>query len=295
MGIDKAFKDSFRLFKDNLVFILPHFLEYVIDFAMFVAFAIFAVLIIGMGILRAAFSSVQSPEALLSHLGASGFFIVFLVILATLVLISATVFISASARTAIIGMAKEGLESEKTSLSTGWENIKKHGLKVFGFMILMGLLLIPLIFLGFFPAIIISLLNGSGFLRAASLFLSILLTFLLIAIAYISIMFAPQCIVLESTGIIEGVKKSYSFVKNNVFLVFEYLIIAVVVSIFVFGATSLVFFPLNFVARGNAVLRLAVNFFENLLSLLIGLVLAPYFEIVKTHMVAEWKPNESVD
>ncbi|MFQ5975258.1 MAG: hypothetical protein ACE5J5_02950 [Candidatus Hydrothermarchaeales archaeon] len=295
MGIEKAFKDSFHLFKDNLKFILPHFFEYVLDFALFIAFVIFAVLLIGVSLLRASFSSFQNPEALASHLGASGFFIVSLLILATLVLILATVIFSASSRTAIIGMAKEGLKLKKTSLSTGWINVKEHGLMVFGFIILLGIILIPLVFLGFFPAIIVSFFNGSGFLRMASLFFSVLLSFLFVAIVYILIMFTPQCIVLESLGIIDGVKRSYAFVKNNVLLVLEYLVIAVVISIFVIVATSIGFLPLKFITRGSTLGGLVVKIFENLISLLAGLILTPYFEIVKTHMVFEWKSNEIVD
>ncbi len=294
MGIDNAFRDSFHLFKDNIIFIIPHFLEYIIDFGMFIGFGVFAVLLVGLSLFRLIISSNYNPEALASHLGASGFFIVSLLIMSVLFMILITIFLSAFARTAIIGMTKEGLESKKTSLRTGWESIKRDGFTVFGFILFLGILLIPIVFLGFFPAILMSLLNAGGFLRAASLFLSFFITLLLIAVVYTLLMFTPQCIVLESKGIFSGVKRSYDFVRNNIFLVLEYLIIVVFVSFFVFVVTFVLFFPLNYVSKGNAVIRLGVDFFENFFSLLIGLILAPYFEMVKTHMVKEWQSAVTV-
>ncbi len=294
MGIVKSFKDSFHLFKDNPTFILPHLMEYILDIAILAAFGVFAMILIGVGIFRVILSFNQDPETILSHLGASGFLIVLILIFSFFILISITTLLRASSRAAIIGMAEEGLASKKTSLNMGWLNVKKHSLKVFGFIILLWIIIIPLIFLGFIPPILISLLIGNEFLMLASMFLSMLLMFLFLAVVYTMIMFTPQFIVLDSEGILDSVKRSYGFVKNNVLLVLGYIIIAIVISVFVYIATSILFFPLHLIARNVALLRISAKIFENIFSILIGLILAPYLEIVKTHMVVEWKNNETL-
>ncbi len=291
MGIVKSFKDSFHLFKDNPLFILPHLIEYILDIAILAVFGIFAMILIGVGIFRVILSSNQDPETLLSHLGASGFLIVFILIFSFFILILVTTLLRASSRAAIIGIAEEGLASKKTSLNTGWLNVKKHSLKVVGFIILLWIIIIPLIFLAFIPVILISLFIGNKFLMLASVFLSMLLTFLFLAVVYTLIMFTPQFIVLDSEGILDGVKRSYGFVKNNVLSVLGYIIIAIVISVFVYIATSILFFPLHLIARNVVLLRISAKIFENLFSILIGLILVPYLEIVKTHMVVEWKNN----
>ncbi len=293
MEIVKSFKDSFHLFKDNPKFILPHLIEYILDITIVVAFGIFTMLLIGVGILRVILSSNQNPAAFLSHFGASGFLIVLTLIFFFFILILVTTLFSASSRAAIIGMAEEGLTSKKTSLDTGWLNVKKHSLNVVGFIILLWIIIISLIFLGFIPAILISILAGNEFLMLVSVFLSMLLTFLFLAVVYITIMFTPQFIVLDSEGILGGVKRSYGFVKNNVILVLSYIILATVISISIYITTSILFFPLNLIAKNVALLRVSAKIFESLFSILIGLIVAPYLEIVKTHMVVEWKNNKT--
>ncbi|MFQ6135595.1 MAG: hypothetical protein ACE5PM_00240 [Candidatus Hydrothermarchaeales archaeon] len=289
MDVVRSFKDSFHIYKDNLIFLLPHLVKYVIDIGLLLVFGFLALLVIGLGISRIAFASLYDPKALISHLGASGFFVIFILLLGFLLLVLVTTFLNASARVAIIGMAEEGIDMRKTDLMRGWSSVKKHALKVFGFMILLFFLLIIAILPGFLPLILVAIAGASRFLMIASVILGLLSAMILFLLIFVVTLFTPQCIVLEDTGIYGGIKGSYAFVRKNILEVLVYGVVVMIILIVVGIVTVGIFVPLNFIVGGSVMGKFIVESSRNLFSLLVGLILAPYFEIVKTHMVVSWR------
>jgi len=97
-------------------------------------------------------------------------------------------------------------------------------------------------------------------------------------------MFTSQFIVMKNLGIIESMKRSYGFVKSNLADVVIYgtvvFVVSILFAILTGGLSVLVEFTVPSGMSGAF-----VRVFLNLFSILAGLVLAPYFEIVKTKLV----------
>jgi hypothetical protein len=279
MGMGDIIRDSFKLYKKNLICILPHLIEYILDFSLFVAFVIIALATLGLSI--SAF--VEDLDMLMTDLVTSAFFIVAMFIFGFLVMILLLIFFNACARAAIIGMAKEGIEKEKTSLSTGWVSVKKSGLDIFIYLIFLCLIFISLLFVGFLPLILGAIGGAEGSMIFALVFLSIFLTVALFIVVYVILLFVPQQIVLKEAGVIASFKESYRYVRKNIFDVIIYGVVVIGVSIFIGAITLGISLPFHFIHSDMG--NIFVQLFQNLLSFVIGLIVAPYFEIVKTYMV----------
>jgi glycerol-3-phosphate acyltransferase PlsY len=77
------------------------------------------------------------------------------------------------------------------------------------------------------------------------------------------------------------------FVRSNFGTVAAYGGIVFVLTLAVGVFMSVTFFIINEATRYNPFLNLAAKIFQNILAFTVGIIISPYFEIVKTYMVIE--------
>lgn len=258
-------------YKSNPVFILPRVLELLADLVV-LFFA--GIIILGLFLGSFSYEVFLKPQLPFHALALS---IAALSVAALLMML-----VNASGRAALIAMAVEAGEKGKTTLGVGWMGVKRHAPGVFLYFIFLiaslGLL------------VMLPILGG----LITEAFLLLLFPFALLAflLLYVFTLFTPQEIILRGGGVREALRASAVFVRNNYLVVLGYggVVLALTLGIGLF--TSLIFFIINEVTRYNAFLNLAARIFHNLLSLAIGIVISPYFEIVKTYMVL-WGEEEA--
>lgn len=253
----------------NLKFILPHAVEYLLDMLAF--FLIVAIVLIAIGFSLPSLA-IEDLELLYNQVP---FFAVAFIIFGFLVFILLLIFFNSAARAAIIGMAGESFQDRQVALSKGLESAKKHGFEIFLFQTLLGAAYISLILIAILP---MKSLAAGSFLMATAGLLIFLVCILLFFLLYLCTIFVPQEIVFRERGLIEGFEDSFLFVRENFKAVIAYGAVAsaVIVSI---GILSI---GIGFLG-GEGILA---KILQNLFALIAGLVISPYFEIVKTYMVA---------
>jgi hypothetical protein len=278
MDVGRILSDSLSLYKKNLKFILPHLVEYLLDIAMLLAFL--AVVIVAIGV------SIGSIAA--GNLGSllyepSPFYILTFLIFGIVIMVLISIFFNACARGAIIGMAKEGYSQDRATLETGWESAKGFGPEIFVYLmflilalgLLVSLGLLPMLFGHLMMALLLIFFFGFGFL-----------------ILYLLTLFAPQEIVIEGKGVIKGIIGSIWFVRANIVGVLIYVAVAIGITMFT-GFLSFIFsLPALFFAKYGGVAYIFARVIQNLITGIIGLIVAPYLEIVKTLMVMEGSRSE---
>lgn len=282
MEMGQIFRKALLAYRNNPKFVLPHLFEYLLDFAaifIFLLAAVVAIIIsmpeLGKNFWQLIYYKNAFPSAPFSLMAS----LIFGVLLLALLML----FFNACARAAIIGMAKESFAKEKTSLSTGAVSMRKFGLDILGFNFIIILIAIALLAAIFLPVVLLAFFRASG-LTAIALLLP-LFFFASLAVIYVAILFAPQQIVVKELGVLAGMKESYGFVRRNLGAVLIYVAVAIAVIIFMVVLSFLVSLLLSFTK--NEFLRIAFWVFENLFSLALGLIIAPYFEIAKTFMIME--------
>jgi hypothetical protein len=291
MDVGAILSKSFTLYKRNLNLILPHLIVLVIDVLLFVAFALFTglILLLIMGSL-----TITGLMSLLE--GPTPFLFIGYLIFGLIVIFTFTVLLTTFARAAVIGMVIEAKEKGKTSLKTGLESAKKHGFRIFGYVIAIyvvpGLVMI-LVGLVMMAVAIFLLPSSAEMSMAAELIIAALFLFiaLLFIIAYVIIyviaMFTPQKIVIENLGVIDGIKASYGFVRRNITEVVIYIGFAFAVMV----VTSLIsmFFsiPRIFFTQEYQFMFMFLLILENLVTLILSYLITPFLEAVKTLMVLE--------
>ncbi|MBI5253505.1 MAG: hypothetical protein HY930_03795 [Euryarchaeota archaeon] len=255
-------------YRKNLKFVLPHAIEYLLDAAVFFI-AVAALFVIGFLLPSLA---VEDLEALYTQVS---FFAIAFIIFSLLVFILLLIFFNSAARAVIIGMAGESFHDRRAALSKGLESAKKHGLEIFLFQILLGATYVALVLAALLSVKFLA--KGNFFLAAAGL-LIFLICFSIFFLFYILTLFVPQEVVLRERGLIEGFRGSFLFVRKHFKAVISYGAAASVVIV----SVGVLFMGIGFLGAG----KLFAKILQNLFALIVGLVVAPYFEIVKTYMVA---------
>ncbi len=256
-------------YRKNLKFILPHAIEYLLDAAVFFIIAAAVLLVIGLSLPSLA---VEDLEALYTQVS---FFAIAFIIFSLLVFILFLIFFNSAARAAIVGMAGDSFHDRPANLSKGLESARKYWLEIFLFQILLGAAYTALVLAALLP---MGFLAAGNFLVVAAGLLIFLFCFSIFFLVYAFTLFVPQEIVLRERGLIEGFRGSFLFVRKHFKAVVAYGAAASVVVV----SIGVLFALIGFLGAG----KLFAKILQNLLGLIVGLVIAPYFEIVKTYMVA---------
>lgn len=291
MDVGAILSKSFNLYRRNLVLVIPQLTATAISFLLFIAFALITALIL-LSILGSL--SVLSIMSVLQ--GPAPFLLITYLIFGALALLLAGMVLGALARAAVIGMVVEAEKAGKTTIGTGIESAKKHGLKIFGYTIAISLVPgIVMMFVGFIlvfiSVFVISAVDMSG--STDLLFLAFFLFFFLFfiisyAIIYALALFSPQKIVVEGHGIIDGIKASFGFVKKYPTEVVIYIGVAFAVMVMTSLVSMAFIIPrVVFEMMDSRFIVMFLQIFEFFFSIAVGLIVAPYLEAVKTLMVME--------
>jgi hypothetical protein len=288
MDVGAILSRSLNLYRRNLIIILPHVVEYALDFLLIIVFFIIGVIVLFMVL------GSLTPTSIMSLMtGPEPFILIVLAIFAIFVLFTFAMVLNAFAKAAVIGMVIEAEREGKTSLSTGIESAKRHGLSIFGYTLAISF--IPAIAIGAVVTIVIVLAilagemvgGGMEFVAIAfSVFFGIL-GLLAYIVIYVMALFAPQKIVVEKLGVIDGIRASFAFVKKYP----TEAVIYVGVAVAVVAATSIV--SMIFAIPGiifeyiNELIAVFFTILENIVSIALGLIVAPYLKTVKTLMILE--------
>ncbi|MFQ5800755.1 MAG: hypothetical protein ACE5HH_03420 [Candidatus Hydrothermarchaeales archaeon] len=284
VSVEGALGDSLSLYKRNPIFIIPHLVESILTFAVLLSVAVTIILAIGVHVADVALSD---PQLLVSQIEGAGLGLLAVIILTILFGVFLISLIKAGALAGVVGMAQRGFKGEKVSWSVAIENAKKHALNIFLFWIVAGLILVFLFVGIFIPAFFAAVIGLSESLAVALAFLALFVALILALAFYVSIMFTPQYIVVGSTGIVGSMKESVDFVRRNIGAVLIYIVVVVVFSFFFFSFFGILSLVSDLFSRSSRFLGASLEIFLNLLSIVVSLVVAPYFEMVKTKMITE--------
>jgi hypothetical protein len=288
MDVGAILSRSLNLYRRNPNLILPHLIEYMLDLLLIFIFAIFGaiilLLIVGSLTVGSVMSLLQGPTPIL---------LISLVILAIVTFFFVALLLNAFARAAVIGMVVEANKDGKTSLGTGIESAKRHGLTIFGYTVAISVIPVVLIgaivFTGVMAAVFLGEMggHGTGLLSIAFIIFLVLSVLLAYVIIYVLALFSPQKIVIEGCGVIDGIKASFGFVRKYPTEVVIYIGVAAAVIV----ATSLasMIFAIPSIVFENIDHFIAVFFtiIDNIVSIALGLLVAPYLKAVKTLLVLE--------
>lgn len=282
VSIEKAFRGAFYLcIKDFRIF-LPIIAKTVLNFFIII-FALMSILLT-LGINEASLSFESEQEFLLflsklrqSLTPASIFFMIFGISFAFFVML----FINSATNASLINFVKEKIEKEEASLMRG---VKKHSMRIFTFYIIMLVLVISAILIIIFSSII------SPFLGAFIIFLFMLL----LGFLRFLIIFAHQIIVCRERNAAAAIMESISFVLSNLLASIIYVLLNAGITLGIFFAVGFLSTIFDFIFSASAFLRTFFSFFFNIATFLVGILLATYFEAVKTYFVAfNMQENES--
>lgn len=299
MDVGAILSKSFNLYKRNLNLVLPQLIVFLIGVLLFIAFALVTALILLFVLGSLTITSIMSLVG-----GPIPFLFLAYLIFGFMALMLIMAVLGAHARAAVIGMVVEAEKTGKTTLKTGIESAKRHGLKIFGYTIAISF--IPILVIGAIitaAVVVLAIISaGSGagsYMGFASMAFIIFLVFLFLiayVIIYVLAMFSPQKIVLENLGIIDGIKASFGFVKKYPTEVVIYIGVAFAVGV-VTSLVSLAFIipRIIFELMDSSFIAMFLQIFENLFSVAVGLIVAPYLEAVKTLLVLEGDNKNEVE
>ncbi len=230
--------------------------------------------------------AMDSPDLIAEEIMNAGFGLISLILLTLLFAVILISIISAGAVAAVVNMAKRGFEGNSTGFSDAIEGARKHSLSVLFYWILLTLGFLSLFLVSLLPAGIMSLaFGGPGMGAVAAAILFMVFASIMVVVLYIGFMFAPQFIVVAETGAIGSMKKSFEYVKMNLGAVIIYLAVVIVFSFFMFAFFGILAFVPELLKESNRFLGTSVEIFSYFLRLIMGLLIAPYFEMVKTRMI----------
>lgn len=294
MDVGAILSRSLNLYKRNLNLILPHLIEYILDLLLLFVFAV-----LGAIILLTLLGSVTVGSVMSLMQGPTPFLLITFAIFAIVAFFFIALLLNAFARAAVIGMVVEAEKDGKTSLSTGIESAKKHGLGVFGYTLAISFIPVivigAIVFVGIMAAFFLGEMGGGGMGLVSIAFIIFLILLLLITyiIIYVLALFSPQKIVIEGCGIIDGIRGSFGFVKKYPTEVVIYIGVAVAVVVVTSLASTLFAIPGIVFEYLSRFIAMFFTILENIFSITLGLLVAPYLEAVKTLMVLREGGEES--
>jgi len=221
---------GFEIWKRNLNLCIPFLLNLVFSIVALLPLAVAFLAILGfsndLSSLESALES-ASPEELLSMLGDELFILIAAFLLVILVISLISAFFTAGA----IGMAKEALETGKSTTATMWHQGRRHFWNMFVASIIMGIIVVA----GFaflLPGIIYLLPSfDPGPETVALLVAGIMLLIIYALIISLLLATVPYALVVDSLGAVAAIKASIDFFRYNKFDVFILWLVIVAISI----------------------------------------------------------------
>ncbi len=288
MDVGAILSRAFTLYKRNPVIILPHIIEYLLDIFLILIFAV-----LGAIILLSIIGSLTLGSVMALLYGPTPFLIIGFVIFAIVVFFFVALFLNAFAGAAVIGMVIEAQKGGKTSLTTGVESAKRHGLAIFGYTLAISFIPVVLIGAVVFTGIMAALFlgevggNGMGLLSIAFIIFLILALLLAYVIVYVLAMFSPQKIVIDGLGVIDGIKASSAFVRKYPTEAVIYIGVAFAIMIATSIASLIFAIPGIVFENIDQFISMFFTIVDNIVSIAVGLIVAPYLKAVKTLLVLE--------
>lgn len=220
---------GFKIWKSNLNLCFPFLLNLVFSILALLPLAAAFLAILGLSASSEDLSSLESasPEELLSWLWDNLFILVAAFVLVILVMAIISAFFTAGA----IGMAKEALETGKSTTAAMWSAGRKHFWNMFIASILMGIIVVAgTAFL--LPGVIYLLPSFNPSPETIALLVAGIMLLIIYALI-ISLLLAivPYALVVDSLGAVEAIKASIGFFKYNKFDVFILWLVIVAISI----------------------------------------------------------------
>jgi hypothetical protein len=291
VGVEGSLRDSFNLYKENPKFVLPHLVEGILDVAIIISMVITVLLAIGVHVTEVI---LDDPEALASQISAGGMGLIVILIITFLFAILLITVIKAAAFAGVVGMSKKGFNDGSVGFGQAVSDAKAYGLDVFIFWIIAFSVWSLLVLAAFIPSILLGLAGSSETVLVAITLLAFLLTFILSIVFYIAIMFTPMFIVGTDNGVIKSMRLSLEYVRANLGSVLIYVAVVIVFNFFLFSFFGIVSL-LPSIFGGGSFLRVFLDIFFNLLTFVVGILFAPYFEMVKTRMIMDAGPEGSIE
>lgn len=260
---------GFKTWKSNLNLCVPFLLNLLFSvLAMVPLVAAFLAILGSSGDLQS-LESITSEE-LLSRLEGSIFVLasVFVLVILAMALISA--FFTAGA----IGMAREALDTGKSTTGAMWSAGREHFLNMFIATLLMGIIVVAgAAFL--LPGVIYLLPSFDPSPETVGLLVAgIMLLIIYALVVSLLLAAAPYALVVDSLGAVDAIKASIGFFKQNKFDVFILWLVVVAIS------TGLQMIG-NSVSTGDTVTFQPLSIVTGLVNLL---VLAPLFTLWWTRL-----------
>lgn len=258
-ALGKAFED----YRRNLQFVIPHLVKYVISFV--------AAALLALALIASIGPTLLTPE------GLEGLFLgqeipfgaIFALIFGLLLFVILYSLLDAAARGAVIAMATESHPTGITSLATGIMGARRFWLHIFAYNLFLTVVVFGIAIAALLPL----LLGGYG-----AALIALFLAFLLVAVLYAFTFFTPQFLVITEGGLLEGMKGAVDFFRRRYYSILGY------------GAVAALFYTLLLtVLQASITLQgleeWSAQIFQYVYWALMDLILAPYFEMVKTYMV----------
>jgi hypothetical protein len=101
-------------------------------------------------------------------------------------------------------------------------------------------------------------------------------------------------IVGTDNGVIKSMRLSLEYVRANLGSVLIYVAVVIVFNFFLFSFFGIVSL-LPSIFGGGSFIRVFLEIFVNLLTFVVGILFAPYFEMVKTRMIMDAGPEGSIE
>jgi len=253
---------GFKIWKSNLNMCVPFLLNLLFSILAMVPLVAAFLAILGFSGDLQSLDSITSEE-LLSRLEESLFTlgIVFVLVILVMALISA--FFTAGA----IGMAKEALETGKSTIGAMWSAGREHFLNMFIVTLLTGIIVVAgVAFL--LPGVIYLLPSFDPSPETIGLLVAgIMLLIIYAVIVSLLLALAPYALVADSIGAVDSIKASVAFFMQNKFDVFVLWLVVVAIS------TGLQMIG-NSVSTGDTVTFQPLSIVTGLINLLVLLPLS---------------------
>jgi hypothetical protein len=282
--VERAFRESLNLYKQNPKFVLPHLVESILDLVVLLSMVITIFMAIGVAVEDI---SIEDPGLFVNQLIAAGAGLIFIIFLTFLFAIFLIYLIKAAAIAGVVGMAFHGFKGEKVSFGGAIESAKRHTVNIFIFSVLFGFLIIALFVAAFSPLILSALMDFSDTLSVGLTLLAVLVMATISIIIYVGVLFVPQFIVVANAGVFGSIKRSLVFIKQNTGSVLIYVAVALVFNVLVSSFFVIFSFVPDLFYGASELLGFTLEIFLFFFQLGIGLLIAPFFEIVKTRMIIE--------
>ncbi|MEK6977669.1 MAG: hypothetical protein AABX40_04620 [Candidatus Hydrothermarchaeota archaeon] len=262
MDLLPALARAFEDYRRNLQFIIPHLIKYLISLV--------AVALLALGLIASIGPTLLTPEGLERlFLGQEiPFGAIFAIIFGLLAFVLLYALLDAAARGAVIAMARESSLTGITSLATGLMGARQFWLSIFAYNLFLTVAVFGIAIFALVPLF----LGGYG-----AAFIALFFAMILMAVLYAFTFSTPQFLVITEGSLLEGMKGAVDFFRRRYHSILGYGAVAALLYTFL-----LTVLQASITLQGLE--EWSAQIFQYVYWALMDLILAPYFEMVKTYM-----------